>query len=188
MGVGEVSASKVCGGAHGSLPPPPTFKNVPTPMKRSKCHPISILISDLESSHQGAFLHLKMKGGLQLYFLTPHCNLKTLVARGRVGTKNLDKGNMQYVSTDTGHNKIIGARRNVINDIPYYIPTLWLYLRRGITKAKGAELQKHNKILSDVSFWLRTDCMRLDPQRPHRSVIHLPFSKQHAPTARPKSN
>ena len=35
MGVGEVSASKVCGGAHGSLTPPHThhtFKNVPTPM------------------------------------------------------------------------------------------------------------------------------------------------------------
>ena len=31
MGVGEVSASKACGGVHGSLPPP-IFKNVPTPM------------------------------------------------------------------------------------------------------------------------------------------------------------
>ena len=38
FGVGEVSASKACGGAHGSLTPPPTFKNVPTPTAGSMKH------------------------------------------------------------------------------------------------------------------------------------------------------
>ena len=40
------------------------------------------------------FIDPKMKEKLQLYFLTSHCNFKTLVTRGRVGMKILEKWNM----------------------------------------------------------------------------------------------
>ena len=51
----------------------------------------------------------KMNGGLILYFLTPYCNFKTLIARGKVGMEFWGNETCQCVSTDIGHDKIIGA-------------------------------------------------------------------------------
>ena len=45
-------------------------------------------------NHQCTSFRPKMKGLLILHFLTRHCNFKTLVARGRVGMKILEKWNM----------------------------------------------------------------------------------------------
>ena len=55
-------------------------------------------------------LEPKVKGGLILYFLTPHCNIKTLVARAGRGWKVSRNETCQCVSTDVGHDKIIGTR------------------------------------------------------------------------------
>ena len=52
-----------------------------------KCYPISIFRPDLESSHQGASFRHQNELIVNTLFLAPHCNLKNLVARGRVGMK-----------------------------------------------------------------------------------------------------
>ena len=59
--------------------------------KRGKFHPISILRPDLESTHQGASLRPHNERRVTTLFFDPHCNFETLVARGRVGMKILEK-------------------------------------------------------------------------------------------------
>ena len=55
---------------------------------------ISILRPDLESSLQAAsFIPQNEKRGKALFF-DPRCNFNTLLARGRAGTKTLEKRKM----------------------------------------------------------------------------------------------
>ena len=87
--------------------------------KRGKCHPISILRPDLESSHQGASFRHQNERRVTTLFFDPHCNFKTFFVRGRGGDENFrELEHCQHVSTDTGHDKIIGAPRNVVSDRP----------------------------------------------------------------------
>ena len=74
-----------------------------------KCCPTSILTPDLESSHRGASFTSQNERIVNTLFLTPHCNFKTLVNRGMV-MNFFRNETFQCVSTETGHDKIIGAR------------------------------------------------------------------------------
>ena len=61
-----------------------------------------------------------MKGLLILYFLTRHCDFKTLVARAGWGWKFKKNETCQCVSIYTGHDKIIGARC-IVEKLPLVI-------------------------------------------------------------------
>ena len=58
----------------------------------------------------------RMKGIKKTFFFDPHGNFKTLVARGEMGMKILEKLTCQYVSRDTGHDNIIGTPHTVVSD------------------------------------------------------------------------
>ena len=71
-------------------------------------------------------LGTKMKGIKKLYFLTPDCNFKSSVARGRVGIRLFYRNEAcQSVSRDTGHDTIIGTlcivEKNASGDTPYSV-------------------------------------------------------------------
>ena len=55
------------------------------------CYPISILRHGLESSLQGTSLRPQNERIINTLFFDPHCNFKTLIARGQVGMKILEK-------------------------------------------------------------------------------------------------
>ena len=70
-------------------------------------------------SSRRIFYTPKRKGLKTLFFIPPHCNFKTLVARGRVGIIFYSDETCQSVSRDTVHNKIIGTPRTMVSDTPY---------------------------------------------------------------------
>ena len=58
---------------------------------RVKYYPISVMRPELESSHQGASFKPQNERWCYALFLHPPCNFKSLLARGRVGIKILEK-------------------------------------------------------------------------------------------------